>query len=92
MVPFILVYIGRSDGQTQLVSKSRKKELNRPTEQQLDSTPDNNGAVDYYRLLAKDSPKEADWRRKLGGMLMREIEGKENKGALHLHCPLFGCL
>lgn len=80
MAPFYPVYIARSDGKLEITSKSGKKELNQPTAQQLDSTPDARGVSDFYKKLEDGDPKEVDWRRKLGGMLIRELGGKEHHG------------
>ena len=80
MAPFYPVYIARSDGKLEITSKSRKKELNQPTAEQLDSTPDSKGVSDFYTKLEDGDAKEVDWRRKLGGMLVRELGGKEHQG------------
>ncbi len=80
MAPFNFIYIARSDGQLRVVTKSKKRELNQPTESQLDKAPDKKGVSDYYTKLIDGSPKDVDWRRKLAGMLMRELGGEEHKG------------
>ncbi|KAI9754469.1 MAG: hypothetical protein M4579_004697, partial [Chaenotheca gracillima] len=79
MAPYLPVYVGRSDGKTEIVSKKRK-ERNEPTEEQLDNSPDANGVCDFYKKLAGEEPKELDWRRKLGEMLMKEVGSKEHNG------------
>jgi hypothetical protein len=58
--------------------KPGKKEKNEPTSDQLDPKPDKEGVSDFYRLLSPNDTKHLDWRRKLGGMLIREIGGKEH--------------
>lgn len=80
MAPLFPLYIARSDGKLEITSsKSKQRELNRPTEAQLDQSPNAKGVSDYYKELDFGDPKEVDWRRKLGGMLMREIGGKEEQ-------------
>lgn len=91
MAPYLPIYLARSDGKLETISsKTRKKETNAPTEAQLDEKPDSKGVVDYYKELDVGDAKEVDWRRKLGGMLMREIGEKEQQGnAIHVssrHC------
>ena len=83
MAPLFPLYIARSDGKLEITSsKSKQKELNRPTEAQLDQAPNAKGVSDYYKELDLGDPKEVDWRRKLGGMLMREIGGKDEQSTL----------
>lgn len=82
MAPFYPLYISRSDGKLEITSKSRKKELNQPTAEQLDSTPDSKGVSDFYIKLEDGNAKEVDWRRKLGGMLIRELGRKEHEGMM----------
>lgn len=80
MAPLFPLYIARSDGKLAITSsKSKQKELNRPTEAQLDQAPNAKGVSDFYKELDFGDPKEVDWRRKLGGMLMREIGAKEEQ-------------
>lgn len=52
------------------------QEPNEPTTEQLDTRPDTKGVSDYYRLCDPGHGKEVDWRRKLGGMLVRELAGQ----------------
>lgn len=81
MAPYFPIYLARSDGKPETIaSKTRKKETNAPTEAQLDERPDSKGVIDYYKELDVGDAKEVDWRRKLGGMLMREIGEKEQQG------------
>lgn len=84
MAPYSLLYISRSDGKIETISKLKKKEANGPTEAQLDDTKDARGVRDYYKRLEIGDAKEVDWRRKLGGMLMREIGDKEHLGRTNL--------
>lgn len=76
MARFHPLYVRRSDGV--LEGTQKKREKNEPTADQLDPTPDKKGVSDYYRLLSKNDAKHLDWRRKLGGMLIREVGGKEH--------------
>lgn len=76
------LYIRRSDGQQQVALKGRREE-NAPTKEQLDRKPDAQGICDYYREILDDEVKHMDWRRKLGGMLMREIGGSDNQGRMY---------
>lgn len=80
MAPYLPLYVTRSDGKSEVSTKSRKKELNAPTDDQLDTKPDAKGNTDYFKELEVGDAKEVDWRRKLGGMLIREIGGQEHTG------------
>lgn len=81
MAPYIPIYIARSDGKLETLSlKTRKDEPNAPTEAQQDDRPDFKGIIDYYKELDIGDAKEVDWRRKLGGMLMRETGEKGHQG------------
>ena len=79
MAPYFPLYISRSDGRTEIVTKSRK-EKNAPTDEQLNSRPDAKGVSEYLKELELGEAKEVDWRRKLGGMLISEIGGKDHSG------------
>ncbi|KAL1615791.1 hypothetical protein SLS54_008796 [Diplodia seriata] len=81
MTRYYPLYVRRSDGKLETVH-GKKKEKNEPTPEQLNDKPDSNGVSDYYRPIAEDEPKHLDWRRKLGGMLMRELAGP---GSEHQH-------
>ncbi|KAF1993673.1 hypothetical protein P154DRAFT_527608 [Amniculicola lignicola CBS 123094] len=69
------IFPHKSDGVEEVKAKG-KPLRNAPTAQQLDQTPNAQGICDYYRLVGVDEPKHLDWRKKLGGMLLREIGGK----------------
>ncbi len=58
------------------------KEVNQPTAAQMSDTPDASGVVDCYKKLEPDEAKAVDWRRKLGGMLMHLLGGKEHAGMI----------
>lgn len=78
MAPFFAVYARRSDGSLQtskVGSLKASKEPNEPTDAQLNPKPNAQGVSDYYRLCEPGHGKELDWRRKLGGMLVRELSG-----------------
>ena len=77
MTQFYVIYSRRSDGKLVITTRSRVKEKNEPTEEQLDAKPNAKGVSDYYRLLGLQDSKHLDWRRKLAGMLAREIGGDE---------------
>jgi hypothetical protein len=74
MARFYPVYARRSDGKLEIVAKGKVKETNQPTPSQLSQKPDKDGVSDYYRQVGADEMKSLDWRRKLGGMLARELQ------------------
>lgn len=78
LTQFWPIFTCKSDGQ-EVVNLKGKILRNGPTEAQLDRTPNEQGISDYYRLLEKDDPKHMDWRKKLGGMLLREVGGPQNE-------------
>ena len=81
MAPYFPLYLNRSDGRLETISlKSKKKESNAPNEAQLNPKREVNGNRDYYKPIEVGDAKEVDWRRKLGGMLMKEIGEKEHSG------------
>ena len=74
-LPFWPLFPRQSDGHEAVRQKGIMVK-NGPSAQQLDRTPNAQGQCDYYRPIDKDEPKHLDWRKKLGGMLLREIGGK----------------
>jgi hypothetical protein len=78
LTQFWPIFAGKSDGQD-VVNQKGVVVRNGPTQEQLDRTPNEQGQSDYYRLIDKDEPKHMDWRKKLGGMLLREVGGKEHE-------------
>jgi len=78
-----LVYLAKSDGREEIVTKKKKKEQNAPTASQMDQTADPKGVTDFYRLVQIGDEKEVEWRRKLGGMLKRELGGLEHASETH---------
>ncbi|GAB7361721.1 hypothetical protein MBLNU230_g1768t1 [Neophaeotheca triangularis] len=79
MGAFYPVYARRSDGKMEITPKGKSKERNEPTAEQLDQSPNSKGISDYYRLVKPTDMKSLDWRRKLGGMLAREL-GQSSSG------------
>lgn len=76
---FYPIFASKSDGHD-IVNQKGSVVRNGPTQEQLDRSPNAQGQCDYYRLIEKDDPKHVDWRKKLGGMLLREIGGKQHEG------------
>lgn len=72
------IFAHRSDGRT-VVNNKGTPIRNGPTESQLDRKANADGQADYYRLIPKEDAKHVDWRKKLGGMLVREIGKKEDQ-------------
>lgn len=85
MARFYPIYVRRSDGKLEVVAKGRRREveLNQPTDDQLDQRPDRDGVSDFYREVGADEGKHLDWRRKLGGMLARELAWKDKDKSGH---------
>ncbi len=79
LTQFWPIFNTKSDGQD-VVNQKGVVLCNGPTQEQLDRTPNEQGQSDYYRLIEKDEPKHIDWRKKLGGMLLREM-GPAHEGA-----------
>ena len=74
MAPLKLIYIGRSDGTlSTTVAKSKKQESNGPTKEQLEKRRGDNGVYSYYQELTIEDGKSIDWRKKLGGLLVRDM-------------------
>ncbi|KAK8236018.1 hypothetical protein HDK90DRAFT_413966 [Phyllosticta capitalensis] len=90
MTRYYPIYVRRSDGKAETGS-AKKREKNEPTPEQLNTKPDANGVSDYYRPIGEDEPKHLDWRRKLGGMLMRVLakpdSEHQHKAAVLVHLP-----
>ncbi|KAI9728207.1 MAG: hypothetical protein M1828_004668 [Chrysothrix sp. TS-e1954] len=79
MAPYFSAYVARSDGKLETRTSKQATEPNQPSSDQLDQKPNAQGVADYYRECKFGEIKEQEWRRKLGGMLMRELGSKENK-------------
>jgi hypothetical protein len=71
------IFAAKSDGHD-VVNQKGRVVRNGPTQEQLDRTPNEQGQCDFYRLIDKDDPKHVDWRKKLGGMLLREMGGAQH--------------
>ncbi|KAJ8109991.1 hypothetical protein OPT61_g7049 [Boeremia exigua] len=78
LTSFYPIFASKSDG-LDVVNQKGSVVRNGPTQEQLDRSPNAQGQCDYYRLIEKDDPKHIDWRKKLGGMLLREIGGKPHE-------------
>ncbi|KAF2204407.1 hypothetical protein GQ43DRAFT_409629 [Delitschia confertaspora ATCC 74209] len=76
LTQFTPVFLARSDGKSEVIAKGSKQK-NAPSKEQLDRTPNAKGVADYYRELDETEPKNLDWRKKLGGMLVREVGGPQ---------------
>lgn len=83
MAKFYPLYLRRSDGKLEVVNHHKRKESNGPTSDQLNKKATGNGVSEFYREVGMDETKHLDWRRKLGGMLARELgwsdSGMSNK-------------
>ncbi|TQS34332.1 hypothetical protein Golomagni_05288 [Golovinomyces magnicellulatus] len=77
MASYYPVTVSRSDGLLEVETKNGL-ELNQPTPAQLNDKPDAKGNVDYYRKLSDTDAKAVDWRRKIGGMLMNILGGRQH--------------
>jgi enterochelin esterase-like enzyme len=68
------MYIARSDGKkTVKQSKSKLREENQPTKSQLEKSIDKEGIESFYQAVPIGHAKSMEWRKKLGGMLMKEL-------------------
>ncbi|KAF2703559.1 hypothetical protein K504DRAFT_391996 [Pleomassaria siparia CBS 279.74] len=76
LTQFWPIFPTKSDGK-EVVNIRGDIQRNGPSQEQLDKTPNDQGQCDYYRQIEEDEPKHVDWRKKLGGMLLREIGGKQ---------------
>lgn len=80
MTQFYTIFCRRSDGKLQTsktASSKAPQEPNEPTQEQLDVKPNAQGVSDFYRLCEPGHGKEVDWRKKLAGMLVRELAPAE---------------
>ncbi|KAF1948899.1 hypothetical protein CC80DRAFT_597926 [Byssothecium circinans] len=78
LTAFYPIFACKSDGQP-VVNQKGNVIRNGPTEEQLNNGPNKQGISDYYRKIEKDDPKHIEWRKKLGGMLLREVGGKAHE-------------
>jgi hypothetical protein len=79
MNQFQFVFTVKSDG-LGIVNLKGRPLRNGPSEDQLNDKPNAQGQKDYYREIPDNDPKHIDWRKKLGGMLLREVGGKAYEG------------
>jgi hypothetical protein len=77
MAPYYPITVHRSDGVFSITTKSGVNESNEPTAAQQNDSPDSKGNVDCYKRLDAEEPKAIDWRRKLAGMLIHRLGGRE---------------
>ena len=87
MASYRLIYPAASDGKLETTNKKKKKEANAPDASLMNDTPNAKGVRDFYRLVEVGEPKEVEWRRKLGGMLMREIGTEETARKQEVRWP-----
>lgn len=73
MARFYPLFIRRSDGKIEVKDRHKQLERNEPTEEQLDRRPDAAGMCDFYREVGVEEQKHLDWRRKLAGMLAKDL-------------------
>ena len=64
--------VRNSDGKSSIRRSASKQTDNRPTKAQLTGSM-KNGVVNRYKELQLDHPTSKEWRRKLAGMLVREL-------------------
>ena len=91
MVLYTQLFVRRSDGVMEVISRDGKTERNEPLPEQLDRTPDAKGDVNYCREIHPEEMKHLDWRRKLACMLMEKLGNEEQKGLLglsHFACEI----
>jgi hypothetical protein len=86
MTQFNVIWLARSDGKLDSHGKNQLWEKNEPTAKQLDQTPDAKGVSDYYRFTTLNEQKHLDWRRKLAGMLARELGASSGEFCQPKHC------
>ena len=80
MAPFYPIFVRRSDGKLEIKKSKSSIETNEPSPDQLNERPNAQGVADFYRLCPQGELKDLDWRRKIGGMLMRELDEKSSTG------------
>ena len=87
MAPFYPLYVRRSDGKLEVKAGKARTERNEPSKDQLDIKPNAQGISDFYRECKFGDAKEIDWRRKLAGMLIRELGENQHRGDFCI-CPI----
>ncbi|KFY04202.1 hypothetical protein O988_00936 [Pseudogymnoascus sp. VKM F-3808] len=77
MARFTTVSVARSDGRSEYLHNGSLVPNEPPRK---DETPGPDGSIDFYLKLQENDPTTLDWKRKLGGMLMKDIGGSEHAG------------
>jgi hypothetical protein len=77
MARFTTVSVARSDGRSEYLQNGSLVPNEPPRK---DETPGPDGSIDFYLKLQENDPTALDWKRKLGGMLVRDIGGPEQAG------------
>ena len=82
------VYISASDGKRVTIDpKTKRKEDNSPTKEQLTKTKGENGQWTWYQELDFKDKRHYDWRKKLGGLLIETMADNIKKRKLDLKVP-----
>lgn len=79
MARFTTVSVARSDGRSEFLQNGVLVPNEPPRK---DEAPGPDGSIDFYLKLQENDPTALDWKRKLGGMLVRDIGGPEQAGML----------
>ncbi|ELR03770.1 hypothetical protein VC83_05609 [Pseudogymnoascus destructans] len=77
MARFTTVSVARSDGRSEYLQNGSLVPNEPPRK---DETPGPDGSIDFYLKLQENDPTALDWKRKLGGMLVRDIGGPAQAG------------
>lgn len=77
MARFTTVSVARSDGRSEFLQNGILVPNEPPRK---DEAPGPDGSIDFYLKLQENDPTALDWKRKLGGMLVRDIGGPEQAG------------
>ncbi|KAI9772463.1 MAG: hypothetical protein M1840_000666 [Geoglossum simile] len=83
MPVYYKIHVLRSDGRLEITTSSGRPQPNRPLDSQLDKTPNTKGVIDFYKKVNVNDAKETDWRKKLGGMLAKQLGQAEHNGRDH---------
>ncbi|KAI9787240.1 MAG: hypothetical protein M1839_003478 [Geoglossum umbratile] len=88
MPTYFKIHVLRSDGMLEVATSSGRPLPNRPTDGQLDKTPNAKGVIDFYKKVNVNDAKETDWRKKLGGMLAKQLGQAEHNDKRHILATL----
>src|SRR2546421_10444811 len=80
MPDFHAIHQYRSDGVLAISGGPGGTQKNRPTDDQLKKTKDASGITRCYTKINHGNQKDVEWRKKLGGMLAKEIAVDEEQG------------